>query len=68
MSFARTQQRFGRMLDRLGKVPLFGVELRVEQQAAHADDGVHRRPDLMAHVRQEFRLQPSRLERRIPRL
>ena len=29
------------------------VERRVEQQAAHADDGVHRRADLVAHGRQE---------------
>ena len=28
-------------------------ERRVEQQAAHADDGVHRRADLVAHRRQE---------------
>ena len=39
--------------DRLGEVALLGVERRVEQQAGHADDGVHRRADLVAHVRQE---------------
>jgi hypothetical protein len=32
---------------------LLGVELRVEQEAAHADHRVHRRADLVAHRRQE---------------
>ena len=34
-------------------VALLVVERRVEQQAAHADDGVHRRADLVAHRGQE---------------
>ena len=33
-----------------------GVQRRVEQQAAHADHGVHRRADLVAHRRQECAL------------
>ena len=39
--------------DRVGVVALLGVELRVEQQAAHADDRVHRRADLVAHRGEE---------------
>ena len=34
------------------------VELGVQQQAGHADDGVHRRADLVAHVGQEGALGP----------
>ena len=34
-------------------VVLLGVELGVEQQSAHADYGIHRRADLVAHRRQE---------------
>ena len=32
---------------------LLGVEVAAQQQAAHADDGVHRGADLVAHGRQE---------------
>ena len=35
---------------------LLGGQLGVEQQLGHADDAVHRRPDLVAHVRQELAL------------
>ena len=42
-----------RIADGRGEVALLVVERRVEQQAAHADDGVHRRADLVAHGRQE---------------
>ena len=47
------QQRIARCLDRLGVLLLLGVERRVEQQPAHPDDRVHRRPDLVAHRREE---------------
>ncbi len=47
------EQGVARGLDRLGVLLLLGVERRVEQQAAHADDRVHRRPDLVAHGREE---------------
>ena len=40
-----------RMVDDV--VVLLGVELRVEQQAAHADHRVHRRADLVAHRGEE---------------
>ncbi len=39
--------------DRRRVVALLGVQRRVQQQPAHADDGVHRRADLVAHRRQE---------------
>ncbi len=47
------EQRLGGGVDRLGEVALLLVERRVEEQAAHADDGVHRGPDLVAHGGQE---------------
>jgi hypothetical protein len=47
-----------------GVVVLLGVERRVEQQAAHADHGVHRRADLVAHRGEEAAL---RLVRRLRR-
>ena len=37
-------------------VALLGVELGVEQQLGHADDAVHRRADLVAHVGEELAL------------
>ncbi len=48
---------------RLGEVPLVGVEVGVQQQAAHADDTVHRRADLVAHVGQKLTLEPRCLQR-----
>ena len=47
------QQRVAGVADGRGEVALLVVERRVEQQAAHADHGVHRRADLVAHRRQE---------------
>ena len=47
------QQRVARRADRVGVVALLGVELRLGEQAAHADDRVHRRADLVAHRGQE---------------
>ena len=61
-------RRFGAGLDRLGVFPLRGREVGVEEQARHADDAVHRRANLVAHVGQELRLEPHRFERRIARL
>ena len=37
----------------VGELALARREVGVEQQAAHADHGVHRRADLVAHRRQE---------------
>ena len=38
---------------------LLGRQLGVEQQLGHADDAVHRRADLVAHVGQELALGPA---------
>ena len=40
--------------------PLFGRELGVQHEIGHPDDAVHRRPDLVTHVRQELALGPVR--------
>ncbi len=37
---------------------LFGREFRIQHEIGHADDAVHRRADLVAHVRQELALGP----------
>ncbi len=47
------QQGVAAVADDLGELALFVVEKGVEQQAAHADDGVHRGADLVAHGGQE---------------
>ena len=50
------QQRVGRVFDRLHVAPLDRVERRTQCQVGHANDGIHRRADFMAHVGQEFAL------------
>jgi hypothetical protein len=50
------QQRFGGIPDRLAILTLLGIKVGVEQQPRHADDAVHRCPDLVAHRRQELGL------------
>jgi hypothetical protein len=40
--------------DGFGELALQRVEVAVEQEVGHADDAVHGRPDLMAHVREEL--------------
>ena len=40
---------------------LLGRQSGLQRQVGHADDGVHRRADLMAHVGQEFSLGHRRL-------
>ena len=47
--------------DRGGVVALLGVERRLQQQAAHPDDRVHRRADLVAHRGEERALRGVRL-------
>ena len=51
-------QRLARPAEGLGELALLSVELGVEQELGEPDDAVHRRPDLVAHVRQEVRLEP----------
>jgi hypothetical protein len=37
-----------------------GSSFRVEDEFGHADDAIHRRANLMAHVREELALRPIR--------
>ena len=54
------EQRLRRVVD-LGDVVLLPrVELRLEREIGHADDRVHRRADLVAHVGEEHRLRLGR--------
>ena len=39
-----------------GKLTLLRGKIAIEQEAGHANDTVHRRPNLMAHVREELAL------------
>ena len=50
------EQPVGRALDEGQVFPLFVVERGVEGEVGHAEDGVHRRADLVAHVGQEVAL------------
>ena len=59
MSLSTVQERFGRVLHQLEILALLRVERGPERQVRHADDGVHRRADLVAHVGQEFALRPA---------
>ena len=52
------QQRVGRRFDDPQILALFGRELGVEHEIGHPDDAVHRRPNLVTHVRQELALGP----------
>ncbi len=45
-------------------VALLGSEAGAEQQAGHADHGVHRRADFVTHVGEKFRLRLVRAFRR----
>ena len=55
------EQRFGRLPDGLQVVALDGRHLGLERQLRHAEDAVHRRANLVAHVRQELALGMARL-------
>ena len=51
------QQRVGRRCARSSRYSrCSGVSARVERQLGHAEDAVHRRADLVAHVREELAL------------
>ena len=52
------QQRIGGRFDDPQILPLFGRELGVQHEIGHADDAIHRRPNLVTHVRQELALGP----------
>ena len=47
------QQRIAAVADGLGVVALLGVERACPEKPAHADHGVHRRADLVAHGGEE---------------
>ncbi len=47
------QQRVAARVDDLGELALLAREVGAEQQVGHADHGVHRRPDLVAHRGEE---------------
>ena len=53
------EQGVARGADRLREVPLLVVERRAQEQPAHPDDRVHRRPDLVAHRGEERATSPG---------
>ena len=59
------KQRFGRFLDDRQIIALLGVDRCVEQELGHAEDGIHRRADLMAHVGDERAFGPVGLVGRL---
>src|SRR5262249_25175834 len=44
------EQRLGTVARRLSITPLLAIERRMQQQLVHADDAVHRRPNLVADI------------------
>ena len=50
------EERCARVVNLADVIPLFRSELRLEREMREADDRVHRRADLMGHVREEHRL------------
>ncbi len=52
------EEGVGRALHGFGVAALLGGQRCVEEQGRHPDDPVHRRPDLVAHGRQEGGLRP----------
>jgi hypothetical protein len=53
-------QRVGAAANRAGVVALRVIELGLQEQRGHAENAVHRRANLVAHVGQEFTLGPAR--------
>ncbi|MCY1349030.1 hypothetical protein D9M69_352000 [compost metagenome] len=56
----QTEQVLAGQLDLVQVTALARIEIAVEDQVGHADDGVHRRADLVADVGQEIALQLRR--------
>ena len=54
--FDHAQQRVGAHLDQIEILTLLGLERGVAQQLRHADDAIHRRADLVAHVGEKLAL------------
>ena len=63
MSLIRLSKEFAELLTVAQIVALLRLQLRFERQLGHADDGVHRRANLVAHVGQELALRASRFFR-----
>ena len=59
------EQRLGAVADRLDVFALLLRKPGVREQAGHAGDGIHRRADFMAHVREELRLGLGGFQRRL---
>ena len=59
MSLTMPQQRRRAAADGLGELALRGLQRRIEQQLGHADHAVHRRADLMTHVREKIGLRAA---------
>ena len=57
------EQRIGRRLDGGQVIELLDGELRLQRQVGHAEDGIERCPNLVAHVGQKCALRLSRLLR-----
>ena len=64
----QAHQRVGRDLHHLEILALLRRQLGGERELGHADDAVHRRADLVAHVRQELALGAARLFGRLARV
>ena len=56
MSLMSASRASARVLDHAEEFPLLRRERRIERKLGHADDAVHRRADLVAHVREEIAL------------
>ena len=54
--FDHAQQRVGTHFDQIEILTLLGLERGVAQQLRHADDPIHRRADLVAHVGEKLAL------------
>ena len=57
------EQELARVPDGLGETALARRELGLEEEVGHPHHAVHRRADLVAHVREELRLRRARLLR-----
>mgnify|MGYP003645541347 CR=1 FL=1 len=62
------EQGVARTLDQLHHFTLRGLQIRIHQQAGHAEHAVHGRADLMAHRRQKLGLGPAGLGGLLPGL
>ncbi len=56
MSLMMVEQRCRGALHQRQIFALFGIQLRIQQNLGQADNAIHRRADLVAHVGQEFAL------------